>query len=215
MNKLASTIILLFCAGAASADGPSYSYAQLSYGTYLSADDVLGFNVDGSVFGVSVSVEASEYLFVRGGYRKEEVEISVLDIDLTSFVAEIGFHNDLSSTTDFVATIGFTDARGKSAAVGRFGFFGAAEAGFADGFIVAPRSVSESAALASIGLRSMISKRFELYGSVAYVDFDNSQSAVSAGAVYSFNDTFALGLEVSRSDGTTVAGLGARLYFGY
>lgn len=213
MNKLASTIILLFCAGAASADGPNYSYAQLSYGTYLSADDVLGFNVDGSVFGVSVSVEAGEYLFVRGGYRKEEVEISVLDIDLTSFVAEIGFHNDLSSTTDFVATIGFTDARGKSAAVGQFGFFGA-EAGFDDGFIVAPRSVSESAALASIGLRSMISKRFELYGSVAYVDFDNSQTAVSAGAVYSFNDTFALGLGLSRSDGTTVAGVGARLYFG-
>lgn len=202
MNKLISTIILLLCAGVASADGPSYNYAQVQYRTILSADDFFGFEVDGSDFDARLSFEASEYLFVRGGYSKGTLEINEVNLDASSYAVELGFHNALSSSTDFVATIGFAGSEKKWPS---FVYTGVT---FASG------STSEEGALASIGLRSTLSKDFELYGAVTYVDLDDNQTTVSAGALYNFNETFAIGLGASRSDEVTLAGLGVRLYFG-
>ncbi len=57
--------------------------------------------------------------------------------------------------------------------------------------------------------------RFELHGDVTYVDFDDSQTVLSVGALYTISGTaLAIGLGLSRSDEATVADLGVRLYFG-
>ncbi len=76
-------------------------------------------------------------------------------------------------------------------------------------------SVDDDGYAATIGVRGMIAERFELNGSLGYVDFGDGGDSTSfgAGALYSFTDTVAAGFSVNIDDDVTIYGLGLRVYF--
>ncbi len=76
-------------------------------------------------------------------------------------------------------------------------------------------SVDEDGYAATIGLRGMIGERFELNGSLAYVDLGNGGGSTSfgGGALYNFSDAFAAGFSVGIDDDVTTYGIGLRVYF--
>ena len=105
-----------------------------------------------------------------------------------------GYHVPITDNADFYGMFSFVSAEASI-----------------DGF----DSVDEDGYAATIGLRGMIGERFELNGSLAYVDLGNGGDSTSfgAGALYNFSDAFAAGFSVGIDDDVTTYGIGLRVYF--
>jgi hypothetical protein len=69
--------------------------------------------------------------------------------------------------------------------------------------------------VAEIGLRGMIGERFELNGSLAYVDYGDGgdTTAFGGGVLYNFSDAFAAGFSIDIDEDLTAYGIGIRFYF--
>ena len=184
---------LMLSSAAAMADGLSYSYIQASY-QEVDIDlggPFFGGSVDGDGFGVAGSVEIGEDWFLFVDYSTFDFDSVV---DFTSLSAGAGWHTDISDKTDFFATFGYAEAE---IDVQGFGSF------------------DDSGYGASIGVRSMVSDSFELYGSLGYVDLGSGAdgTAIGAGFWYTVSGNIAIGLGASFDDDVTAYGAGFRLYF--
>jgi hypothetical protein len=164
--------------------GPKYTYIEGGY-TAIDIDD---FDEDGDLWGVGGSLALTDMLFLSGGFASGDVG----DVDLTQAFVGLGLNVALNDTTDFVAEAGVAYAEVE------FGPFDEDDEGLG----------------LSAGVRSMITPQFELNGGISYVDIaDDDETALYAGAVYSFTDMFAGTLGVSFGDDATSYGIGVRLYF--
>lgn len=101
----------------------------------------------------------------------------------------------MSNGADFFATLSYLRAE-----VSASGFGSAEEDGYG----------------ATVGVRSMLNDQVELHGSIGYSDLGDGAdgTAFNVGALYSFTDSFALGLDIGLDEDVTQYGLGARFYFG-
>ncbi len=191
-RKILGLTLFVFAAPALAGD-LSYNYFQLGYRwVELDEDPVPGVSVDGDGFKLDGAFEVGESWFITAEYSTVEFDFG---IDFDQLGVGVGYHVDMSPNADFFATLSYV-----SAEVSASGFGSVDEDGFG----------------AEIGVRGMVSDKVELAGSLGYVDFGNGGdgTTLSATALYSFTDAFALGFTIETDDDITGYGLDARFYFG-
>lgn len=183
--------LLLFAVPSLAADF-SYNYVQAGY-QEIDIDDNLfsGFDVDGDGFVVGGSFELTENWFVAGGYSSADFDFGV-DLDELSIGA--GYHVPLNNNVDFYGMLSYVRSE-----VSASGFGSESENGYA----------------AEIGVRGMIGDRFELNGSLGYVDLDEfgDGTAFGAGLLYNFSHAFAAGLSLDFDEDVKAYGIDFRVYF--
>lgn len=177
----------LLMSTSALADGVSYSYIQAMY---AEVDiDVGPVDADGDGFAVAGSVAINDSWYVFADYGTADFDFNV---DLDRFSIGAGYHAPISTATDWFAALSYEDAEVDT------GFGSASD----DGFGIEG------------GLRSMISPKFELKGSVSYTDLgDDDDTALNLGGWYTVSGNFAVGFEASFGDTISSYGIGGRLYF--
>jgi hypothetical protein len=190
LSAVAVGALLLSGAPTLADNGISYSFIQASY-QEIDVDLGGGFDADGDGYAVGGSVEINEDWFVFADYSSGELE-SVVDID--QLAAGAGYHSELSSKTDWYATLAYVSAEVSAPGFG---------------------SADDSGVGVAIGVRSMISPSFELYGSVGYTDLGDGAdgTAFGAGLWYTVSGNIALGVGASFGEDITTYGASVRLYF--
>jgi hypothetical protein len=191
LRKVCGLTLLLLAAPTLAAD-ISYNFIGVEYQEIDIDGGVLGgFDIDGDGYGVGGSFELNENWFIGASYSKADFDFGV---DLDQLMLGAGYHVPITDNADFYGMFSFVSAEASI-----------------DGF----DSVDEDGYAATIGLRGMIGERFELNGSLAYVDLGNGGDSTSfgAGALYNFSDAFAAGFSVGIDDDVTTYGIGLRVYF--
>jgi outer membrane protein assembly factor BamA len=184
-------ITLLVFAAPAFAGDLSYNYVQLGYQKIDFDDDIApGVSIDGDGFGIAGSFEIGESWFVGLGYAKSDFDFGI-DLEQTSL--GLGWHGPISDKADVFATLSYVQAEVSASGFG---------------------SVDDDGYGVSVGVRGMVSERFELGGSLGYVDFgDGDGTSFGANALYSITETFAAGVFVETDDDITSYGVGLRVYW--
>ena len=203
MTCLKSTGLLLASALMATtvmaADGPSYTYGQVSY-VDMEFDDLDGIDVDGDGFNFGGSVAIADMAHVFASYTDGDIDIDDfgfgdISADYTEVAAGIGLNYAVSETVDLVGRLAYV-----SAEIEVSGF-----------------EVDENGYALGAGVRAMVMPQLELNGGVTYTDLGDdfdSDTSLDLGAVYNFTDMFAAVGGISFSDDVTQYGIGVRLYFG-
>jgi hypothetical protein len=190
MLRYLSIGALMLSSATAMAEGPSYSYIQANY-QEVDIDVGGGFDVDGDGFGVSGSLAINDNWFIFAGYSSLDFESVV---DLTEWSLGGGWNSAISEKTDWFATAAYIDAE-----IDIGGFDSASDSGFG----------------VSVGMRSMLTPKLELAGSVGYADLGDGAdgTSVSGGLWYAVAGSLALGVGFDVGEDTTGYGVGIRLYF--
>ena len=188
MNRSVLAIALLALSASASADGFDYNYFELGY-SVIDFDDV---NVDGDGLGLSGSYAINPDWHVFANYQGADLDFGV---DATSFAAGIGYNTELSPVVDAFARLSYQ---------------------YADIDTPGPGSFDDNGFGFGVGLRFAASEELELNAAIEYVDFGGGgdDTGFSLGALYSFSDAFALGLEGDWTDDASAYTLSGRIYFG-
>jgi outer membrane protein assembly factor BamA len=191
LRKVCGLTLLLLAVPTFAAD-ISYNFIEAEYQEIdIDSGFLGGFDIDGDGYGIGGSFELNENWFIGASYSKADFDFGV---DLDQLMLGAGYHVPISDNADFYGMFSFVSAEASI-----------------DGF----DSIDEDGYAATIGLRGMIGERFELNGSLAYVDFGNGgdSTAFGAGALYNFSDAFAAGFSVGIDDDVTTYGIGFRVYF--
>jgi hypothetical protein len=191
MLRYLSIGALMLSSATAMAEGPSYSYIQASY-QEIDVDDV--FNADGDGYGIAGSVAINDSWFVFAGYASSELEFAIdASVDLDQATIGGGWNSAISEKTDWFVTLAYIDLEASS------------------GFV----SADADGLGASVGVRSMLNPKLELYGSLGYSDLGDGGdgTAVAAGLWYTVGGRVALGLGAEVGSDITTYGVGIRLYF--
>ena len=191
LRKVCGLTLLLLAAPTFAAD-ISYNFIEAEYQEIdIDSGFLGGFDIDGDGYGIGGSFELNENWFIGASYSKADFDFGV---DLDQLMLGAGYHVPISDNADCYGMFSFVSAEAS-----------------VDGF----DSIDEDGYAATIGLRGMIGERFELNGSLAYVDFGNGgdSTAFGAGALYNLGDAFAAGFSVGIDDDVTTYGIGFRVYF--
>ena len=170
-------------------EGPRYTYVELGY-ERINPDN---FNDDADAGALSGSLAVADNVHVFAGYSYGQLDTSGISVDLESADGGVGFHFPLSNTVDVVAEVAYLYAKVDA---DQFG------------------SEDDTGYGVNVGLRAMLTPKFELNGGVSYTDVSDSETAGFAGVVYSFTDMFAVTAGVSVGQDVTSYGAGVRLYLG-
>jgi opacity protein-like surface antigen len=178
---------VLMANAAFAADGPQYTFVEGGY-NWIDFDDA---NADGDAFNVGGSVAVTDMVHLFANYQDGNIDGGGFDFDLSTINLGAGLNIALSPTVDLV-----TQAAWVRVDVDVNGFGSDNEDGYSLG----------------VGVRAMVMPQLELNGGVSYVDVNDDDTALNLGAVYSFNDMFAVTGGASFGDNITSYGVGARLY---
>ncbi len=185
-------LALLVLAAPTYATDISYNFIEAGY-QEIDVDGGFfgGLDIDGDGYGVGGSFELNENWFIGASYSKADFDYGA---DYDEVMLGAGYHVPISDNADFYGMISFINAEASIDGLG---------------------SADEDGYAATIGLRGMISDRFELNGRLSYVDFGNGgdTTAFGAGALYNFSDAFAAGFSIDIDDDVTAYGIGFRVYF--
>lgn len=195
MLKHTTAAILLLAAGAAQAQSPSYNYIEAVYldfeETGSSSDPI-----DGDGFGINGSYSIGENFFVRASYGETRLKDAgaAIDRDGTQVTLQGGYQWAMSEVTSVYGVLGFIAASSD--------YQGHDE--------------HDQDLAAGLGIRSMISDSFEVYGSFDYVDLDDigEDGRWTAGANYNVRNWVTLGMSAGVQDDEAVYTLLARFDFG-
>ena len=165
-----------------------YTYVEAYYQD-IELDD---FDVDGDGFAIRGSFALTDDWFMIVGYQAADFDFGA-DFDHAYLGA--GYRTPINDRVDLFGTVSYLTADVS-----------------ADGF----NSIDEDGFGLAVGVRGLVTGELELAGSLGYSDLGDGVdgTAISAGALYSFSDVFALGLEIELDDDLTAFGIGARFYFG-
>ena len=177
---------LLLASSYAGAQSVSYDYLELGY---QSVDIDNGPSGNGWSLGGSFSFAERWYGFAN--FSNADFNFG---IDLEQLAVGAGYHLPLSKATDFFAELAYIDA-----SAGANGFDSADDNGFG----------------ASIGARGMLTPKFELQGTISYVDLGGGADGTALGAEgwYHFNPQFAGGVTTAFGDDANTIGLALRWNF--
>lgn len=191
MKKLLG-LSLVFFALPAFADDISYSFLELGY-QQIDLDDVFvpGVDVDGDGYSLAGSFEIGESAFIAGGYSQADFDFGV---KLDTLSLGLGYHAGISDNVDVYGLLSAVRLEASASGIG---------------------NQDEDGYSAEIGLRGMIGDRFELSGSLGYVDLGDGADTteVGAGLQYYVTESFSLGLAVNVDEDVTAYGAGIRIYF--
>lgn len=180
-------LVLLLLAGPGLAEGVSYNFIELGY-ERVEFDDI---DLDGDGFGLGGSVELGEYVFLLVDYSQTSFDGG---IDYDQLAVGAGYHVGMSERTDLYVGL----------------LYVAAEASVGNG------SADENGLGATMGIRGLITDKFELQGDVTYIDLGGGIDGTSVGVMgrYSFTPAFAGTLNLGFDEDATNYGVGVRFYFG-
>lgn len=180
-------VLLTVLSSTAFAEGFDYTFVQATYGRV----DFNDIDADGDGFGIAGSVAVHENFHLFAGYQFVGLDF---DVDASEFDLGIGFNTPISPNMDIVAQAAFVRAEIDVPLIG---------------------SDSENGWGVGLGLRTAPVEQLELNVGVNHVDFGDGgdDTILGAGALYNFNDSFALGLSASWGDDTSAYQIGGRFYF--
>lgn len=189
MFRLGLMLATLLAATTAFAQQPSYNYINAAW---MTVDLDAGVtDVDGNELSIGGAFEINDNWHIVADYASTDLDFG-FDIDLLEIGA--GYHYDVSSNASFFAELLYlqTDAS-------------------ANGF----GSLDESGIGGRIGLRSNVTDRVELAGSISYLDLGNGLDGTrfDGAAWYSISREFSVGLVTTLEDDLTAFGIGGRVYF--
>ncbi|MEW6999215.1 outer membrane beta-barrel protein [Colwelliaceae bacterium BS250] len=191
MKKLIlGTVLLLPLGSIMAAESIRWDRVDVSYesvdrgrdkwtGFGLSATNLLGENVFivGSYTSVSDDLDT---LFKDG---EKDAYNTTIDSDINTFSAGLGYRHSLFNTTDLFGVISYENKEYK------LSIFNHSD------------SQSENGYGLKAGLRSLVTNKIELTGSVGYEKiFDSSETELKVSALYHFTDQFSIGLSYGKSD---------------
>ena len=184
---LAAGALLATVAPSAQADSLGYSYWQLGY---VSVDiDGLSTELDG--WGVGLSYEVTDRIFINAGYTDIGSTISGLDIDEQDLTLGVGYAYPITPHNDLIGRVGYVRAE---AELGGFG--DASDDGYSLG----------------VGWRSRPLDPIELEAAVNYVDLSDAGDTTSFGLAgfWYFTPQVALAIGGTYSDDATSYTIGVR-----
>ena len=191
LRKLCGLTLLCLATPVLAAD-ISYNFVQAGYQEIdIDADALSGIDIDGNGYSVGGSVELNDNVFVGVSYGKADFDFGV---DFDELSLGVGYHVPLTDNADFYGMLSYVRAEVSASGFG---------------------SVDDDGYAATIGVRGMIGERFELNGSLGYVDYGDGGdgTAFGAGVLYNFTDAIAAGFSVDIDEDVTAYGIGFRVYF--
>jgi opacity protein-like surface antigen len=188
MQRTAIALAMLALSAAASASEFDYTYLSIGYGN-VELDEV---DVDGDGFGFSGSYALTDSYHLFAGYEMTDFDY---DVEGTSMAVGFGFNTGLSPRLDLVTRLSYQYVEVEL-----------------DGF----GSEDENGLGLGVGLRFAATPALELDAGIDYVDLGDSgdETALGVGGLYSFTESFALGLGGSWSDDASSYSVSGRFYFG-
>lgn len=190
MLRVLTSLLVVAFATPAMAGEFSYNYIEAGY-QRVELDDNVGFTVDGDLYGIGGSVEIGNSFRVFGDYASTDLQF---DVDIDQYSLGIGYHTPVSANLDVIFDLAYVHA--EADAIGL--------------------SVDEDGYGASVGVRSMLGNRFELTGSVNYVDLGSGSDDTSLATAFRYYVTPAVsfGVNVGVGDDLTSYGAAIQVYFG-
>ena len=172
----------------AQADALDYSFVGLQY-VSAEIDEV---DIDGDGYGVEGSFSLNDNYHIFASYGDLDYDY---DVSSTSYDFGLGYSRALTRDMDLVATVSYVSAEVKQETLGSYDD---------DGYGL------------GLGIRAMVSEKFELSGGLNYIDLSDSGSdtVVSVGAGFDVTRNIQVGAGISSSDDGTGYNLGVRFYFG-
>ncbi len=187
MKRSIVLFALLAASGTALADGFSYTYLQLNYGTI----DIGNMNIDGDGLGLNGSYSITDSLQIVGGYHTADFDSFA---EGTEWSVGLGVRNPLSDTLDVVAAVSYVNVD-----LATVGINFEPEDGFG----------------LTVGVRAAFTSMIEINAGVSYVDLSDSGDDIGfgAGVLYNLTDTFSIGLSGSWDDDVSSYQVSGRVYF--
>jgi hypothetical protein len=168
MKRFVSFVLLMSLAGAVSAEGLSYTYAELGYGRV----NIDSPDVDGDGFGIGGSFALTDQFHLLGSYQTADFDFGV---DYNELNLGVGFNTAMTDAIDVVASLSYVNVD-----VSASGFGSADDNGYSVG----------------VGLRGLVSPQVELFGGLEFVDLNDSgnDTVFGAGFRFNINEMFSVGL---------------------
>ena len=195
MKKVALVSALLLSFGSVqAAESPRWDSASISYQSVdVDGDKLTGFAISGSKL-------LGEDFFVVGSYgnASDDIEIynSSVEVDFNTLSVGLGYRHSISQTTDVFGVVSYEDMEVEASYQGD------------------SESESENGYGLTIGVRSMVSEKVELSGSLKYVDIaDETETAFGVSALYNFTDQFSAGVGYSKADDVDTLSISAIYFF--
>ncbi len=186
-------VLLLAFSASASAEDFDYNYLYLGYGN----TDFDVVNIDGDGFTLGASYAFTDSFHVFAGYDIADLKASGLvpDTDATRLRAGFGYNMGLSETVDLVAKLSYESVDLNPAGPGSF---------------------DDSGYGLSVGVRFAATEELELNGGIKRVDYGDlgDDTGFEIGGLYSFDETWSLGLNGEFSDEISMYSVSGRFYFG-
>ena len=173
---------------------PSALLAEMNYTKFeISMVDVEldgPFAVDGDGFEIAGSYELNDRIHVFGAWQDQSLDFG---IDGRSLELGAGLTHGFSDTLDFVGTLSYVDAEVKAGNV----------------------TADDDGLALGGGIRTLVGESFQIDAGLKYVDFDESGSdtGLSVGGRYYFNDSMALGASADFNDDADTLRIGFRWEF--
>lgn len=195
MKKVVLASALLLSLGSAqAAESPRWDSASISYQSVdVDGDKLTGFAVSGSKL-------LGEDFFIVGSYgnASDDIEIynSSVEVDFNTLSVGLGYRHSISNSTDVFGVVSYEDMEVETSYQGN------------------SESESENGYGLTIGVRSMLSEKIELSGSLKYVDIaDETETAFGVSALYNFTEQFSAGVGYSKADDVDTLSVSAVYFF--
>ena len=185
-----ASALLLSLGTAQAAESPRWNSASISYQSVdIDGDKLTGFAVSGSKL-------LGEDFFVVGSYGNASDDIEGIEFDFNTLSVGLGYRYAISQNTDFFGVVSYEDVEVEVSYQGN------------------SESVSDNGYGLRVGIRSMLSEKVELSGSLQYVDIaDETETAFGISALYNFTEQFSAGVSYSKVDDVDTLSVSAIYFF--
>ena len=185
-----ASALLLSLGTAQAAESPRWNSASISYQSVdIDGDKLTGFAVSGSKL-------LGEDFFVVGSYGNASDDIEGIEFDFNTLSVGLGYRYAISQNTDFFGVVSYEDVEVEVSYQGN------------------SESVSDNGYGLRVGIRSMLSEKVELSGSLQYVDIaDETETAFGISALYNFTKQFSAGVSYSKVDDVDTLSVSAIYFF--
>lgn len=193
MNKNKIALLLLstiIASPAVLAETPNFNFVS---GGYLNTD--IDDELDGDGITLDGSVLVSENVFLSGQYQTVDFSDDGVDLDLNWLSAGIGYRMAVSANTDVYGLATYENIETEAS------YYGSSLSDDENGYGF------------TAGVRSLVTSNIELDGQIGYIDIDDSDTFLSAGARYYFNKNFSVGANYKTLDDIDLVSLTARYSF--
>ncbi len=185
----------------------SYSHVDIGFGKVEVDNDWGGY--DGDALGLGLSVAAGDIFYFTAELVDADMEFD--DQQTTSF--GVGAHAALSENTDVYAEVSYVRVDVE------INYIAVVDADGGVNMVSLPDQmgsldIDDNGVGYLLGLRSMLTEKFELGGGISRVDvFDSAENSFFVNGHYYFTETFGVGAEYSIADDVDAYSISLRVNF--